>query len=49
MSFKNVLVNFVKLLLGGMAFSVGIMAGGMLATLLQLQPPAAPAGRLPPG
>ena len=44
MSFKNVLVNFVKLLLGGMAFSVGIIVGGMLATLLQLQPPAAPAG-----
>ena len=44
MSFKNVLVNFVKLLLGGMAFSVGIIVGGMLATLLQLQPPATPAG-----
>jgi hypothetical protein len=41
-SFKNVILNLVKLLLGAMAFSVGIMAGDILATLLQLQPPAMP-------
>jgi hypothetical protein len=44
MSFKNALLYLAKLLLGAMAFSVGIIAGGMLATLLQLQPPATPAG-----
>lgn len=44
MSFKNVILYLLKLLLGGMAFSIGIIAGGLLATLLQLQPPAAPAG-----
>ncbi len=44
MSYRNVILYLVKLLLGGMAFSVGIIVGGMLATLLQLQPPAMPEG-----
>lgn len=38
------LIALVKLLLAGVAFSIGVVVGGMVATLLQLQPPAIPQG-----
>ncbi len=44
MKFRHLLVSFVKLLLGGIAFSVGMIVGGMFATLLGLQEPTIPAG-----
>ncbi len=44
MNFKGLVVNLVKLLTGSIAFYAGLIAGGMLAAVLQLQPPAMPAG-----
>ncbi len=44
MSFKQALINLAKLLLCGLAFSVGIIVGGMVASLLRLPTPATPAG-----
>ena len=44
MDIKGLLVNLGKLLLCGLAFGVGMVAGGMLASLLQLPPPPMPEG-----
>jgi hypothetical protein len=44
MIFKQALVNVGKLLVGGFAFSVGIIVGGIVASLLRLQPPSLPQG-----
>ncbi len=41
---KHLLINLVKLLLCALAFSAGIIVGGMVASLLRLQAPATPAG-----
>ncbi|MCL5950749.1 MAG: hypothetical protein M1132_03350 [Chloroflexi bacterium] len=44
MNMRAGLVALGKLVLAGAAFSIGMIAGGMLATLLQLPPPAIPQG-----
>jgi hypothetical protein len=44
MLLKHLLLNLGKLLLCGLAFSVGAVIGGMVATLLGLQPPQMPEG-----
>ncbi len=44
MNIKQLLIDMVKLILCGLAFFVGVIVGGMIATLLQLQPPTTPAG-----
>ena len=38
MSLIHLLFNFIKQLLGGIAYSVGILIGGLVATFLQLCP-----------
>jgi hypothetical protein len=44
MPFKAWLVVLGKLILGGIVFEIGVMLGGMAATLLQLHAPTLPAG-----
>lgn len=44
MSLKHLLINLGKLLLCGLAFSVGAIIGGTVATSLGLQPPQLPEG-----
>jgi len=44
MELKNLLINFGKLVLCGIAFFVGMILGGMVARLLQLPIPAMPVG-----
>ncbi len=44
MGVKNAIIFIAKLLLAGLAFFAGMIAGGMLAAALGLQPPATPAG-----
>jgi hypothetical protein len=44
MNIKHLPINFAKLLLGGVVFSVSVIVGGMLATLVQLHPATPPAG-----
>lgn len=44
MTVKTLLVDLVKLVVGGAAFAVGVVIGGMLSTALQLPLPKPPAG-----
>lgn len=44
MTLKTLLVDLGKLILAGAAFAVGLMLGGMIATMLQLPLPTAPEG-----
>ena len=44
MSVKTLFIYFGKLLLSSLAFSVGVMIGGMVVNLLGLQPPQVPEG-----
>ena len=44
MTFKQLLINFGKLLICGIAFFAGTVIGGMVARMLQLNPPPPPPG-----
>ncbi len=44
MSLKRLLIDLAKLLLCGIAFFIGIIIGGMIATLLRLPVPSMPSG-----
>jgi hypothetical protein len=44
MTLKSLLLSLGKLVICGLAFAIGTLAGGMLSTALQLPLPAAPAG-----
>ena len=44
MSLKFIFIYLGKLLFCGLAFSIGVIVGGMVVTLMRLQPPQVPAG-----
>lgn len=44
MNFKTLFMDFVRLIVAGAMFFVGIMLGGLLATALRLPPPTPPQG-----
>lgn len=44
MTFKKIFTNIGKLILCGLSFIVGMIIGGMIASLLGLQPPKMPVG-----
>jgi hypothetical protein len=47
MNIKQLLIDLGKLILCGIAFAVGVIAGGMVATLLRLPSPSMPEGMDP--